>query len=96
MAPLYKFTMGLWKGKASTLWLLFLYSRNQGPSGFIRRWQWDYPDAALFLFSQRQLKARPVLPSSTSPTLKYVPAVSHHEGYSTETSRASPAPVLLI
>lgn len=26
---------------------------------FIRRWQWDYPDAVLFLFSQRQLRARP-------------------------------------
>lgn len=88
-ALLYHIQRGCGKVEANTLlWLLLPYSRNQGD--FIRRWQWDYPDALLFLFSQRQLRARPVLPSSTSLTPKYTPAVSHYAECSTEISRASP------
>lgn len=85
-ALLYQYMMGLWKGTSKDLLrLLLLYSRNPGPSDFIRRWhhhqkmglllsttfirRWDYPDALLLLFTQRQLKARSVMPS---PTQKYV------------------------
>lgn len=92
--------MGAWeKLQASTLLLLLLpYARSQGPRDFIRRRPWDYPNAVLFLFIseitlfiQRQLGARPALPSSTSPAPKHTPAASHCADCSMQAYRASPA-----